>query len=108
MQTEAFGVTVCDQTIRVHGELDLATADHVLEAISCLAASVDQGAVVVDMGWTTFVDSEGLAALMGAHQALDRMGKELVLHNVPNQAHRTMTLCGLVDHLKVRSTLGSP
>jgi len=104
LQTEAFGVTVCDRTIRVHGELDLATAEQLLEAISCLAKSIDNRTVVVDMGWATFVDSEGLAALVGAHKALAAMGKELVLHNVPNTAHRVMAIGGLAAVLNIRST----
>ena len=107
MQDHPFGVTICDRTIRVHGDLDMAVADQLIEAISCLAESVDDNAIVVDMSRMTFVDSEGLAALIGAHQALDAMGKDLVLQNVPNQAHKTMVICGLVDQLNVQSTVES-
>jgi len=64
--------------LRLRGELDLHT---VAQLRLSLAEALESGAgaVVVDLGDVTFIDSTGLAALLNALRRLTRAGRRLVL-----------------------------
>ena len=105
MSTQPFGVTICDRTIRVHGEVDTAVTQQLVDAITGVAADHEHDTVVVDVAGLTFLDSSGIAALIGARRAVAAMGKELEIHSVPEPIHRTLTVAGVADHLNIHSTL---
>jgi anti-anti-sigma factor len=100
---EPFGLTVCDRTIRVHGDVDMAVSDQLVDTITCVARELVDRTLVVDMAWLTFLDSSGISALIRARKALEAQGKELVLHNVPASVRRTLGVAGVVEYLNVRS-----
>lgn len=104
MHAQPFGVTICDRTIRVYGDVDMAVTEQLVDAIRCCAQSVDDRTVALDLTNLTFLDSTGINALIRSHQDLAGMGKELVLHGIPERVRRTLTVAGVVDHLNVRST----
>lgn len=80
--------------LHVAGELDLATAPQLRDAV---AAVVDQGvtAVVVDLARLAFVDSSGVAALAAAVRQLGERGGRLSVRSVPPRAARVFAVTGL-------------
>ena len=102
MHAQPFTVTICDQTIHVHGDVDMAATQQLLEAITHVAGNQEHRSVVVDMASLTFLDSAGIAALIDAHKAIEAMGKEMTIDNVPERTHRTLTLAGVVGYLNVQ------
>jgi anti-anti-sigma factor len=71
----------------VEGELDLAVADQLREAIAGAAG----GAVLVDMSECTFLDSTGLAVVLLAR----REGELVVMHSPSAQVLRILSQVGL-------------
>jgi anti-anti-sigma factor len=103
VHTHSFGAMVCDRTIRVHGEIDMAVTDQLRETIICAAENVPQHTIVLDMAWVTFLDSTGTGALIDAHHRLEALGKTLVLHSVPESVAKILRISGVLDYLNVRS-----
>jgi len=89
--------------VAVRGELDLFTAP---ELRSLIADLIDQGktGLVVDLVETSFIDSSGLAALVGALKRVAAAGGRLVLVNAGSGSRlaRTLTLTGLDRVLEVQ------
>jgi anti-anti-sigma factor len=71
----------------VEGELDLAVADQLSEAIAGAAG----GAVLVDMSECTFLDSTGLAVVLLARRA----GERVAMHSPSAQVLRILSQVGL-------------
>ncbi|MEX2274570.1 MAG: STAS domain-containing protein [Actinomycetota bacterium] len=87
-----FGI-VCQQDarhVRLVGELDLATASHVLERLQPLTD--EGGDIVVDLSELTFMDATGLQALATVARSLRGLG-QLVLDRPSAQVRRLFTLC---------------
>jgi anti-anti-sigma factor len=103
VDTEPFGATVSDHTIRVHGDIDMNAADQLVATVSCVADHGSGPTIVMDMASVTFLDSMGINALIHAHKRVESMGKELVIHNVPGKIQETLVLTGVQDYLNVRS-----
>lgn len=87
--------------IVVRGELDLFTAPELRALIGDL---IDQGKthLVVDLVQTSFIDSSGLASLVGALKRISGAGGRLVLVNDGSRLARTLTLTGLDRVLEVQ------
>lgn len=81
-------------TFSLSGEVDIHTADAIRGAAS-LAVADGASSLCLDLAEVTFMDSQGLNALVGAHRALDRVGAELHLANVPAPLQRLLELTGL-------------
>jgi anti-sigma B factor antagonist len=60
--------------VRLHGELDMAGTFLLEPRLDELVAEPPEGGVVFDLRDLTFVDSTGLAVLVGAHERLDGAG----------------------------------
>src|SRR5919107_2754487 len=89
--------------LELHGELDIATAATLGEAVD---RALDDGCreVVLDLGGTTFMDSTGLNALIRAARTVDaRRGRMAVLSPPGSEARvviemsRTGSVVGLRD-----------
>ena len=98
--TEASGSTV----VRVRGELDLATAPQLDEALG----GIDPGGhVVVNLSEVGFLDSSGLAVLLQARQRLGAAdGAELRLVVSRPSILRVLEVTGLMAVFPVFDTLG--
>ena len=85
--------------LAVDGELDLASAPALQDAISRLLApgdGPDGGAeIVVDLAGLTFLDSSGLGALLQARAAVLAAGGRLTLTAVAPGPRRVITIAGL-------------
>jgi anti-sigma B factor antagonist len=84
-----------DTVLRLRGELDLRT---VPQLHACLAEALQRGgdgAVVVDLGDVSFIDSTGLAALLNALRRMNRAGRRLVLTCAQGPVMRMLRLTRL-------------
>jgi anti-sigma B factor antagonist len=87
------------QILAVHGEVDLATVDALRAKLSTALEHADK--VVLDLREVTFMDTQGLAAVIEAqHKAAER-GTRLVIVRAPERVHRLFEMIGLADRLTV-------
>lgn len=87
-------------TMRVVGEIDLATADAVEKPLLDL---FDTGFahVVVDLRDVSFMDSSGIRVLITAHQHAESLGARLSTVVGASRIRRTLELSGAIDYLGV-------
>ncbi len=80
------------------GELDLATVPVLRERLD--HAMRGKAAVVIDLSRLRFIDSAGLALLVGAERHLRDSGVQLVLVRGPRAVHRVFALTSLDSHFE--------
>jgi anti-anti-sigma factor len=89
--------------VALSGRLDVhAAADVRLE----LAEAVDhgEGELVVDLAHLESVDATGLGVLVSAHRRAQRVGRTLVLADIPQQVERLLLVTRLDKVLQTRRT----
>ena len=86
--------------LNVSGDVDQATAGHLLETIRSVTPDPMQE-LVVDLAAVTFMDSRGLAALMEAHRHLDARQVRLSLTHVSSVVASLLQTSGLEGYLNV-------
>ena len=90
--------------IAVRGEMDLHTAPKFQYAIERAAENEGVGAVVVDMGDVTFMDSTALSALMRSKDALEQQGISLRLAAPSKAVERIFSVTGFQDYFDIFSS----
>ena len=80
--------------ISVVGELDLAVAGRLEEAI---ARSHDEQ-TLIDLTDCEFIDSTGIAVIVRADRERSKRGGRVVVHSPGGQVLRVLTVTGLVEH----------
>ena len=88
-------------TIEVVGELDLASAPELRDAVAVIEGSKEMGPdsnLVIDLSDVTFIDSTGVKALLDAARAA-RESREAVELRFSPVVERTLSICGLNGHL---------
>jgi anti-sigma B factor antagonist len=82
------------------GEMDVATVGKVEARIG---EQIDRGArhVVVDLTGVSFMDSTGVRLLLVAEARAKEAGARLSVLPGSAASHRTLQICGLLDHLDV-------
>lgn len=97
-----FGVDVVHDgstvLVSVVGELDLATAP-VLRARLEPVVAERPGIVVLDTSRVPFVDSAGIAAVLGTYRQLQAEGGELRLGPMSDGVERVFAVAGILDQL---------
>ena len=98
MVDDRFGVEVTlddakQPTVTLSGEIDLASAPAVWEALE--AAVEDATCLVVDLSEVRFIDSTGLSVLVRAHRRLANHGGALVVRSPSEMAGRVLRVTGL-------------
>jgi anti-anti-sigma factor len=83
--------------LRVVGELDLATAPELREAIDRVRQSSEL--LVLDLAAVEFIDVSGLRVLVTACREAQREGRRLVLTNVSDPVRRIVALARLTEPL---------
>jgi anti-sigma B factor antagonist len=80
--------------VSVFGEVDMATAPKLLEAVG---AALDSGdTVVLDLAGMTFIDSSGLKVLVTAYKRADHLrAARVVLRSPQPQARSVLEVTGL-------------
>ena len=87
-----------EAVVRLHGELELATATLAREEVMRLLAT-DCERIVVDLRALDFLDSSGIQMLVEAHERCRARGRPMTLLLTPGPVHRTLDVCGLLDVL---------
>jgi anti-anti-sigma factor len=80
------------------GDCDLAVRDRMTTVL--LAAVDDAPVVAVDLAGVTFMDSSGLHALITAHQAAQRRGRQLYVRGATGVVGALLDLTGLARVLQ--------
>ncbi len=80
--------------VRLHGELDMATAPALHQA---LAGAFDGAgtSIVIDLANLTFMDSTGIAVLLGACHQADEAGQSLVVRSPRRPVLKAFRLTGV-------------
>ncbi len=85
-------------TLRVEGDLDLATAPLLDEEIERAAAS-DAAMIVVDLDQVGFIDSSGLYVLVRHVSRSRQDGRRVRLTKGSEQTQQLFKITGVLDHL---------
>ena len=87
------------EIVAVSGDVDLATVD-VLRAQ--LTSALQRGdKVVLDLREVSFMDTQGLAAVIEAERSSAASGTQFVVVRAPAAVHRLFEMIGLADRLTV-------
>ena len=83
-----------EPTLHVGGEIDMATAPQLRDALADL---VDSGArsITLDLGAVGFVDSSGLGVLVGALRRQDQSGGRLRIESPQDSVRKVFEITGL-------------
>jgi anti-sigma B factor antagonist len=91
-------------TLRLSGELDIASASGLREALLQLCDG-DTQAIALDLRGLEFMDSTGLYAIISAGELCREQGYEFSLIQGPASIRRVFELAGLIDSLPFESTI---
>jgi anti-sigma B factor antagonist len=80
-----------EHVVSLHGQLDLANADEVRDALIGIAGS----RVVVDLSDLRFLDSSGIAALLAARDKVLESGHEFEVRGAKGIVRRVLDVTGL-------------
>jgi anti-sigma B factor antagonist len=87
-----------DGVLVVHGEIDMANAFMLHDAIEVLT-----GPAVVDLAGVTFIDSTGIQVLIRQHQRRETVGEPLVVKDPSSQVLRVLDVAGLLGYLRINA-----
>jgi anti-anti-sigma factor len=87
------------------GELDMASADQVLEELDRVQ-SEGAAELVIDLSELTFMDSTGLRAILTADARSRLEGPKLTLVPGPEAVHRVFELTGMAGRLPFAGSAG--
>ena len=82
----------------VDGELDHHRAKEILMELDRQIDMELPRRLTLDLGGVSFMDSSGIALLLGAHRRLGELGGALRVVNVPAQSARVLRAAG-IDHI---------
>ena len=83
------------------GELDIATAEHLVEVATALDPA-DLGRLRLDLSGLEFLDAAGLRALLRTHRLVEQHGGRLVLTGLRPLAQKILAIAGLDRTLQVQ------
>ncbi len=91
-------------TFRVRGPLDVTTAATTRADLTALLAAPGRDDLVIDLLQVGPVDPVGLGLLVGMHRQAQRVGRRLVLAQVPPRVMRMLTITRLSRVLTITET----
>ena len=95
------------RTIVLSGRLDVVTVADVRLALH-EAVDTGTGDLLVDLGAVDAIDASGLGVLVGAHRRAGRVGRRMVLRNVPDRVLRLLALPRLKRVLHIEAAGPAP
>ena len=93
-------------TIALCGELDHHTAKAIIGDISVLIDTRMPHRLIFDFKDLTFMDSSGIAVILGAYRRISEVGGSLNIVNVPKQALRVLNAAGVGRIVKIEKEQG--
>jgi anti-anti-sigma factor len=107
MQAEHLQIDIRNEpdriVLRLHGELDLASAPLLQGEIES-AGAADTTLVVLDLDELEFIDSTGLRIILAAHEHSQESGQMLALTRGSQQVQRLMSITRAGEHLRIISS----
>jgi anti-sigma B factor antagonist len=85
--------------LAVAGELDLATAETLREALTDAVKSTDVDAVLIDLEALTFLDSTGIGVLVAGWRSATDSGKVMRVDKAHGMALEVLRITGVWPHL---------
>lgn len=101
---QADGAIVVD----VRGTLDAATVDALRAALVGTLHAERPATMIVDLTFVTFMDSQGVGALVTGYNTARETGTRFVLRNPSEFVHRQLRVTGLADMFGLPPTTASP
>ena len=92
-------------TFRVHGPLDVTTAATTRADLTALLSAPGRDDLVIDLLQVGPVDPVGLGLLVGMHRQAQRVGRRLVLAQVPPRVMRMLTITRLSRVLTITESV---
>jgi anti-anti-sigma factor len=89
--------------VRLGGELDMANAPLLQEAIDSAELTASK-TVVLDLQGLTFLDSTGLRIILAAREQCWRRGQEFAVTPGSQQVQRLLSVTGVGEHLRTIAT----
>jgi anti-sigma B factor antagonist len=89
--------------VRLHGELDLASAQ-ALSARLQEAGAAGPAAIVIDLSELEFMDSTGLRSILMARERCDRIGQRFAIVPGGRQVARLLEIARVEDYLDLISS----
>lgn len=86
----------------VHGEVDLCSRDHLLEALTVAIATTAKP-IEVDLSQVTFLDAAGIGALIAAHTTAHDHGLTLSVHGATGMVQRVLEITGAAKVLAAKA-----
>jgi anti-anti-sigma factor len=82
--------------IQVEGEVDLAVADQLKEALEKAAAEHDQ--ILIGLQSCEFIDSTAIAVIVHAHNEMATRGQRVAVYGACSQVLRILSITGLTQN----------
>lgn len=82
--------------IQVEGEVDMAVADQLEQALEQAASQYDE--VLIGLQRCEFIDSTAIAVLVRAHNRMAAEGRRVVAYGPSSQVHRILSVTGLTGN----------
>ena len=95
------------RVVRASGEVDVVTAPLLRDRLNG-AVNEGSGDVVVDLAEVTFMDSTGVAVLIGARNGLRGTDRKLLLRNPTAPVRRVLEMLALAEVLPIESEGDNP
>jgi anti-anti-sigma factor len=95
--------------VRVGGELDLATAEHLTRLLDSVIRSAGAIEIIIDLDRLRFMDASGIRVLVVSHQLAQRLGRTVRVCNVHGEVDTILRLVGVAElvHLPEIPSAGS-
>jgi anti-anti-sigma factor len=81
--------------IQIEGELDMAVADRLREALERVPQDTEH--VLLGLSRCEFVDSTGIAVIVHAELRMSREGRRLLVYGPSREARRIFSMAGLTE-----------
>lgn len=88
--------------LSLDGELDMANAPHLQQAID--GEDAGTRAVVLDLQRLTFLDSTGLRVILAARERCQERGQQFAITRGSEQVQRLLSVTGVASHLRMLAT----
>jgi len=88
-------------TVYLAGELDHHSASDAVREMDSLIDRMEEKTVILDMSGVTFMDSSGIALVLGRYNILKRRGAELSITGAPDFVRHIFSLCGLERLIRI-------
>jgi len=106
---QAFAISEDDRSgttvVTVSGEVDVATAPALRDRLDDIIGAGVGGAVVVDLGAVTFIDSTGLGVLIGARKRCADEGRDLRVVVGEPRILKVFEITGLTELFSIHPSL---